>query len=264
MTDLNLLTALDPARHISDDIVHTPSARHALSAAMNREGPVPAPSSLSKRRKIRAALVSTPLVAASGAAAFFALGTAGTSPAFASWHAVPSTPTAKIAAEAEKACNPSSAGASAAGKSAFTTRLIEQRGDFTYIVMGSADGYEGTCLTQGDPLKPKMAQGFIAPLKGAPRPDGLLTNSVRQVQGDTDDEKWQEVTGKMGSNVASLEFLANGTRVKATVKNGYFAAWWPGSQSRFHYGPPNPDVVITLKDGRNITKQIQDFDISPM
>lgn len=265
MTALEDLKYLDPARRIPADVAQDPVAQRTLMTAMNQTDTAGHSEPARKRRGVRAALVSAPLVAASSAAAFFALGTASTSPAFASWQATPTAPSAQEAARTGHQCVIQYTSDPSHFPTDFTVRLVEKRGSFTYVVLSNPKGWEATCFFQGDAAKPRFAQGFAGPLDGTPHPDGLVTNSVRQLQGDDHDDKWQEVTGRMGSNVKSVEFLANNTRVKATVKDGYFAAWWPGSQPRFrlHDDPPNPDVVITLKNGRHITKQIQDFDTSP-
>lgn len=45
---------------------------------------------------------------------------------------------------------------------------------------------------------------------------------------------WVSVTGRVGAAVAAVRVLApGGPTVRASVGGGWFAAWWPGSQSGF-------------------------------
>ncbi len=77
-------------------------------------------------------------------------------------------------------------------------------------------------------------------------------------------------TGRVGSDVAAVSFDAGGVYIEATLKDGFFAAWWPERRPKtllgrlLENGPPNPDVKITLKDGTSRVEPIQDFDVSPM
>jgi hypothetical protein len=73
------------------------------------------------------------------------------------------------------------------------------------------------------------------------------------------------VTGKAGSDITAVTFTVDGTQVQATLHDGYFAAWWPGHTSVIpRFGPPNPDVTVTLKDGSQHRRPIQDYDVSPL
>ena len=129
----------------------------------------------------------------------------------------------------------------------------------------ATEGSEPTGLmSDPGPGREVTGGGYTGPLTQEPPPDGLVTNSVR-AQSDDDGNAQFEVTGKAGSNVTAVTFAVNGTQVHATLHDGYFAAWWPGSTSLIpRFRPPNPDVTITLGDGSQVTRQIQDYDVSPL
>jgi hypothetical protein len=144
-------------------------------------------------------------------------------------------------------------------------RLVELRGQYAYTVLAGTDGYEATCLMQNHGTGREVTGGgFEGPLKQNPSATSLVTNSVR-AQSDDDGNAAFEVTGKAGADVASVVIEAEGVDVLATLKDGYFAPWWPGRDSMIpRWGPPNPRVRITLVDGTVRNARIQDFDVSPL
>jgi hypothetical protein len=254
------LKQIDPAQDIPDALVHEPAARDLLANLTSQPSPLePARARPTSRRRVMLAAGAT---AATVAGVLGVTQTLAPPDAYASW-----TATARVATPAEQ---------TRWGQDCldrmwqdqphdFAVRLVEMRGDFAYTVLTATDGFEATCLmSDPGPGREVTGGGYTGPLTQEPPPDGLVTNSVR-AQSDDDGNAQFEVTGKAGSNVTAVTFAVNGTQVHATLHDGYFAAWWPGSTSLIpRFGPPNPDVTITLGDGSQVTRQIQDYDVSPL
>ena len=76
----------------------------------------------------------------------------------------------------------------------------------------------------------------------------------------------------MGARVTGVVFETQDMRVRATVQNGRFAAWWPQRkpssivgrvlENTGYNGSPNPEVTITLDNGRTFTTHIKDYDVN--
>jgi hypothetical protein len=250
------LKQLDAARYIPEDLVHQPRARQTLTAILEHDAaPDVTPARRSGRRVMRYAVAAgTVLVAGAMVTNFL-----GGSAAYASW-----TATARLANPIEEAKWGADCLSRWSGHG-YTVRLVELRGRYAYTVLAGSDGYEATCLMEDRGAGHEvLGGGYQGPLKQNPPSTGLVTNSVRAQSDDNGDAAF-EVTGKAGPHVASIVIEADGVDVQATLKDGYFAAWWPGRDSMIPKGgPPNPRVTITLDDGTTHTARIQDFDVSPL
>lgn len=259
MTIETKLRDLDPARNIPDSLVSEPRAR-ALLARLTADMEL-APSRPRPRKTRTRVLTASLAIAATTAGAFVLAQSVGAPSAYASWTAKPRAATADEVLKWGQDCLSMSRG----GPRDYAVRLVEMRGKFAYTVLTAPDGFEATCLmADNGPGQPVTGGGFMGSLTAEPQPDGLATNSVRSVTNEGDDTEY-EVTGKAGPEVAAVSFQVNGTEVHATLKDGYFAAWWPGSTSVLPtWGPPNPDVTVTLQDGTRHTRAIQDYDVSPL
>ena len=249
------LKQLDAARGVPDDLASSPHARRTLSRIMN-ETQLPAPPARVAARQVLKYAVAAGTVLVGGAVLVdFARG--GT--AYASW-----TPAARVASPQQQArlgwdCMSHLSG------TGYLIRLVELRGSYAYTVLTRADGHEATCLVENpDASRLVMVGGYEGTLTQDPPSAGLVTNSGRPMTNDNGDVAF-EVTGKAGADVASVSIVTDIGDVESTLKDGYFAAWWPGRQSLIpSFGPPNPTVRITLKDGTSRQAPIQDFDVSPM
>lgn len=259
MTVETKLRDLDPARDIPDSLVSEPRAR-ALLARLTADMEL-APSRPRPRKTRTRVLTASLAIAATTAGAFVLVQSVGAPSAYASWTAKPRAATADETLTWGQQCVSMSRG----GPRDYAVRLVEMRGKFAYTVLTAPDGFEATCLmADNGPGQPVTGGGFMGSLTAEPQPDGLATNSVRSVTNEGDDTEY-EVTGKAGPEVAAVSFHVNGTEVHATLKDGYFAAWWPDLTSILPtWGPPNPDVTVTLQDGTRHTRAIQDYDVSPL
>jgi hypothetical protein len=153
----------------------------------------------------------------SGAAAAAAAGAAillgsSAAPAFAGWTASPTAPLPGQLAAAAQRC--------AAG--AGTPVLSDTRGPYTASIY--ADGT--TCL-QGNGITINSSGG------GAGQSDVPAgTIELRGAgESDSDGHALTMVDGPIGAGVAGVTIArSDGSSVQATVKNGWYLAWWPGTE----------------------------------
>ena len=145
------------------------------------------------------------------AAAVILLGSS-TAPAFAGWTATPTAPLPGQLAAAQQQC----------ATSAGTPVLTDTRGPYTASIY--ADG--STCV-QGNGITISSSH------------DGGRTSSIPAGvielngagQSDSDGHALTMVDGRIGAGVTGVTISrSDGTSVQATVKNGRYLAWWPGSQ----------------------------------
>jgi hypothetical protein len=149
--------------------------------------------------------------AAAAAGAAFLLGSSAT-PAFAGWRASPTAPLPGELAAAAQHC--------AAG--AGTPVLSDTRGPYTASIYT-----DGTTCLHGNGItinsssagggKPSIPAGTIE-LRGAG-------------EADSAGHALTMVDGSIGAGVTGVTITrSDGTSVQATVKNGWYLAWWPGTQ----------------------------------
>jgi hypothetical protein len=164
--------------------------------------------------------------------AFGVLGTAGTAaavavavslssgaaPAFAGWQATPTTPTTTPttppAAPAGQSC----------GQGLGTPTLTDARGPYTAAIY--VQGNTTVVCMSGDSIwMSSTATSSVS-----------VTVAAGQLQfgiGATRDSAGNQLTladGRVGTGVSAVSFdLSDGTAVQATVSNGWYMAWWPGT-----------------------------------
>lgn len=258
------IRTIDPARDIDDSLAAGERALSTFARIVGND-PTAARPKFSERRR-RGWYVAAAAAAAGGLLFVPIPGLSGT--AYAGWVATarPATP-AEQHSQGTACVNGWSDPGVGAENHHFTVSLVEVRGDYAYTVLGGDDGFEATCLAGTKP-GPATGFGFSGPLTQQPSPRGIVTNSVREGEFEAGHAQY-EVTGKVGTDVAALTIEAPGVDVHATVRNGRFAAWWPGETSdslfsRMTAGPPNPDVTLTYRDGTSHRAPIQTYDVSPM
>jgi hypothetical protein len=250
------LHQLDAAQGIPDDLAKRARARETLSALLSGDtGTSTPPSGRRPRHRVLRYAVAAGVVSLAGAVLTDFL---GGSTAYASW-----TATARLANPVEETRWGADCLSRYAGHG-YAVRLVELRGQYAYTVLGGNDGYEATCLMVDHGTDREVTGGgYEGSLTQSPSAGGLVTNSIR-AQSDDDGNAAFEVTGKAGADVASVVIEAEGVDVLATMKDGYFAAWWPGRDTMIpKQGPLNPRIRITLADGTVRMARIQDFDVSP-
>lgn len=117
------------------------------------------------------------------------------------------------------------------------------------------------CVSDGNRAHTGVGfDGGVLTVDTAPGPDqlGLPASSGGSAQGfpgsapNRQGVVWHEL-GRAGSDVSAVMFVfADGTVVDATVKNGWYFAWWPSSRL-FPLGRDQPRSVHVTASSRTIT-----------
>jgi hypothetical protein len=234
--------------------------REALheTAAGVPEGSVRRVSAAVSGPRVGRARLARPRIAAAGAtgaagagAITVALLGAGASSAFAGWTSTPSTASSAQIAAAQAACGARLAsrpapppGAPKIDTPALTPVIEDQRGPFTILISAGPDAV-GTCITGPE----------FTSVSGSAGP-GVSTVPAGQIElssmhsTDRGGDAFTIVDGHVGAGVTGATLtLADGSQVVATVENGWFTAWWPGSQDAASAAVSTGSGVATQKLG---------------
>jgi hypothetical protein len=172
-----------------------------------------------RRRRIR----KLPVIGALGAtgtaaAAVAALVTVGSSvaPAFAGWQATPSTPAPGQLAQAEQAC----------GQDLGSPVLNDSRGPYTASIY--ADSTTSNVCLSGNGVSMSSSSTSQVPAR-------VAVGQIQSSGGGTRDTAGNALTlvdGRTGAGVTAVTIdRSDGSSVQATVVNGWYLAWWPGTVS---------------------------------
>ena len=132
--------------------------------------------------------------------------------------------------------------------------VVDRRGPWTFVLTegGQNGDFQAICLYD-DNGSGKEVSGQLGSFAPGAVPSNTVVVGIPGVGGiDQDTYSWR--TGRVGSDVASVvvNTVEKGP-VKATVHDGYFAAWWPVPMSVVVATPdprsPKPTYTLTLKDG---------------
>jgi len=155
------------------------------------------------------AVVLSGAAAAAGAAVLLGSNAA---PAFAGWTATPTAPQPGQLGTAQQHC----------GAAAGTPVLTDTRGPYTASIY--ADG--STCV-QGNGIT-------ISSSGPGGAPAGIPAGSIElngAGESDSDGHALTMVDGPVGAGVIAVRITrSDGRTVRATVHNGWYLAWWPGTQ----------------------------------
>ena len=163
-----------------------------------------------------------PVIGAGGvagvAAAVVAVVTLGSTaaPAFAGWSASPTNPLPGQTAAALSECGSG------------TPTITDTRGPYTAAIYAGANSTR-TCL-QGDSVSIDSASSGGTPTVPG---DGqiVLNGAGSQANGNA----LTLVDGRVGAGVTAVTVvLSDGSSVHATVSNGWYLAWWPGTSQATH------------------------------
>ena len=195
-----------------------------------------------------AAIVACAVVAVS----LVGLGT-NTPRAFAGWSATPTASGSDQARRAREACVsrlPTSARirhaqetASGAHKpwpipsitaGSWRTVVVDTRGPYTVILFAAAhDAAELSCFSGRQPTSGSMG-GSFGTHTPPPVPAGhvsIVSSGSHTSPPDEGSRQFSQLVGRTGPGVTGVTLrLTDGTRVKASLANGWFIAWWPGTQ----------------------------------
>lgn len=204
-----------------------------------------------RRRLVLSAASGGGVVAAGVAAALVFTASNAPSIAFAGWSASPTAPASAQLVAAEAACLarlPSSSDAERAradgtahapvmesllkiAPSEWRVVLSDTRGSFTMLTLEAAKGQaQASCLSGSSPSSTVLFVGPVGGQQSSP-PAGQVQVLSTGRQGAVNGNAFTYTEGRVGAGVTGITLvLADGTHVSATVANGRFLAWWPGSQ----------------------------------
>lgn len=152
---------------------------------------------------------------------------AGTANAFADWTASPTSPAPGQVKAAEAACEGQRPYPGEPSFARATPKVVDTRGPWTLLVYVEGGSNRlcvvspsGVAKHESDGGEPRIA---LAPGAIAPR----MSGSGSGFEGEH--HPFSRMDGGVGAGVtAATLVLENGTKVKTTIANGWFAAWWPG------------------------------------
>jgi hypothetical protein len=173
--------------------------------------------------------------------------------AFAGWSATPSAQGGHQAREAEAACRsrlPTSARIKRAQETAsgphkpwpipsFTagswrTTVIDTRGPYTMILFVAAHGAaELSCFSARHQPAVSLGGGFATHSPPPVRAGHLsiVSSGSTTTPPNEGSQHFSLLVGRTGPDVTGVTLrLRDGTRVRASLDNGWFTAWWPGTQ----------------------------------
>lgn len=184
-----------------------------------------------RRRRLVLSATSAGVVAAAAVAAVLVF-TAGNTPsvAFAGWSAHPTVAAGGQVRAAESECQRNSKLASLA------PTLADTRGPYTLLIYAKNPG--GLCVTGPSMLSP-TGDSVVAPLNAVALTTPVAGDAIKRIDNASLTAKASPPSaalsfndGRVGAHVTAVTLvLADGSRVQATVANGWFAAWWPGGQA---------------------------------
>jgi hypothetical protein len=184
----------------------TPEARARLRAIDYH----PRSRSLASRRAL-GALGAVGLSGAAAAAGAVILLGSSAAPAFAGWTPSPTAPLPGQLAAAQQHCSRGSG----------TPVLTDTRGPYTASIY--ADG--STCL---------HGNGIVSAGGGGNATSSIPAGTVElngAGESDSDGHALTMVDGPIGAGVTGVAITrSDGSSVQATVKNGWYLAWWPGTE----------------------------------
>lgn len=169
-----------------------------------------------RRRRIRklpafGALGATGLAAA--VAAIVALGSSA-APAFAGWRSTPTTPAPGQLAQAAQAC----------GQNLGNPVLTDSRGPYTASIY--ADSTTSALCLSGNGVSMSSNSTSTAPVSVATGQIQSGGSGMRDSAGNA----LTVVDGRTGAGVTAVTIKrGDGSSVQATVSNGWYLAWWPGT-----------------------------------
>ncbi len=206
-----------------------------------------------------------PAAAAAALVGAFALsGLPGDEPAYASWTPDPTPVSGEVLTRAEAACRQGMADSARhvdelpaelrpiTRPEEMQTVVAERRGNYLFLAMAAENGSTQQCFFDAD--KPSRPHGMTggAATASTPPPTVLAPGELEGSGGGASsgpEGVYEFAVGRVGSDVTGVTVTADGKDVRATVTNGYFAAWWPGKAREANGASPLIRYGVSLRDG---------------
>ncbi|HWS38315.1 MAG TPA: hypothetical protein VN408_36950 [Actinoplanes sp.] len=251
--DLARIAVLDPARGREPSAMEW--ARSEAFVERVIDGTAVAPGSRSRSgapvRRWAVAGVAALAAGAVAAVAVPALVPGTTEKAVASWTAMPTSRSADQVLPQARVCAAGDVGG-ATTPQASDVLLAEQRGEATLLIMRKATEIVECLMVDGE----RAASMGLSGLEGLPAPAaGTINLETMSSYGD-DDDMWSNMVGLAGPGVDAVEIkLDSGATLQASVKAGWWAAWWPGTEG----GEADALTVIVHSGGETTTHRPSDL-----
>ncbi|MEU8301084.1 hypothetical protein AB0C04_27820 [Micromonospora sp. NPDC048909] len=228
MRDLQQLAVLDPARGREPSPVEWTRSEAFVERVMAGQA-----TGESTRRPVRRRLVAA-LVAAAAAGAVAVVAVPALLPgtaedAVAAWTPAPGSLTGEQVLPQARICAGNDVGGSSPSVDPADVLLAEQRGLATLLIMRKSGGVIVECMSagSGDDLLASMglADGPLPAL-----PTGTVDLQTMSSVG-SGDAIWSNIVGLVCPGVTGVDVRLDSGRVfQASVKSGWWAAWWPGPE----------------------------------
>ena len=233
-------TAYDPALRSLDAAVGAPDEAHRRRAEARLERIVAtptaaAPAAVRRRRTPRRLGLVTALAAAIAIGAFALRDTGDSGVAYASWTAVPSPVATHDLDTVVRACRDQ------LDEGDMPVTLAERRGNFVAVLFHENNpDLSGSCVAWNPPGSNQVdhvdtAVGGAGGPAWTPPAGRITQGAISQYGGD---QPASFTDGAVGHGVVGVTIHAGAQTITATVKNGRYAAWWPGRA--FSDGPTEP------------------------
>jgi hypothetical protein len=250
MNDLQDLAVLDPARGREPTAMEWTRSQAFVERVMAAE--VTARPAHQVRRRWMLAGAAAVTAGVVGAVAVPALIPGATEEAVASWTAAPTSRTGdQVLPQARKCAGNGVGGSTTAAPG--DVLLAEQRGKATLLVMRKG-GSVIECLSVGADQFAAMGLTDETTKPTLPAHDGVTLQTMSSFGEGRG--MWSNIIGLVGPGVTGVEIRTDSGRVvQASVKAGWWAAWWPGDM----YGKATVRTVITHVGSRTTTQKWTDF-----
>ncbi|MFC7531570.1 hypothetical protein [Actinoplanes sp. GCM10030250] len=243
MNDVDQLAVLDPARGREPSEMEWARSRASVDRII--EG---GPAHRTAPAWRRAGLTAAAAVAAGAVAAVAvpALMPGAAEQAIASWTPEPGSLTGEQVLPQAKQCAGNEVGGPPEAVDPADVLLAEQRGLATLLIMRKDNGVVIECLSTGDDVG--MASMGLVDGTVPAQPAGRINLETMSSLGEGDSQ-WSNIVGLVGPGVTRVDVrLDSGKQFQASVRSGWWAAWWPGPE-----GGEVDSLTVTVHTGEGDT-----------
>jgi len=227
MNDLKALAVLDPARDSEPTAQQWARSRAFVERTMAGEA-TRSSSRVTTRRWLTAGAAAVAVGAVAVVAVPVLFPSAGEQ-AVASWTAMPSARTGEQVLPQARKCAANRTGGRSTTVHPADVLLAEQRGDATLLILRKETGITVECLLLGD--DGLNAMPVAGPEENPAPPVGSVSIEAMSSAG-SGDKAMSEIIGLADPKVTGVQVRLDSGRIfQASVRGGWWGAWWPGKQA---------------------------------
>lgn len=246
LNDLSRLAVLDPARDTEPTAMQWARSRASVERAMAGRNTATARTFRTRRWAVIGGVAVAAGLAAVVAVPVLVPGAA--EKAVASWTPVPTSRTGDQVMPEARRCGDGEVGGVSSTVRPADVILAEQRGDATLLIMRKSTGNIVECLLVGEDQVASMGLTDGKPLPAPP--PGTINLETMSSAGDGDG-MWSNVIGLAAPDVTAVEIrLDNGKTFQASVRGGWWGAWWPGPEG----GEGDDTFTVVVHSGKGTTE----------